>query len=223
MIVRIGAAPRRSGLSTARFLAHWRTDHARAASQLPGLRSYVQYHPVLVDGVHVLGYPGFDACSELDFASEAAMDEAFASPAYRDDVAADERVLIDRSRLTLVLAEREVLAGVRGDGGGARVLTFHRRHPAVAADELFAAITGSFAAAVATSTTGHELLRPLAHARTGRESWSFDAVDELVFASEGDAVRWLRSPDATRADLTLAGLTAGSTRLVAVGEPIVRP
>jgi len=221
MIVRIGAAPRRPGLSTPDVLEHWRTAHADAAGRIPGLRGYVQYHPVLVDGVHALGYPGFDACSELDFDSLEAMDAGFASEIYRRDVVADEQQLVDKERFTLVLGERHVLAGERGDGRGVRLLTFLRRHPAVAAGQLWAAVAGPYADRVADATIGHEVLRALDHDRPGREQQAFDAVDELVFADVATARGWLASEAAVDAALTLAGLTAGTTRLLAQGVVVV--
>ncbi len=221
MIVRIGAAPRREGMTTTELVDHWRTAHADAAGRIPGLRSYVQLHPVLVDGVHALGYPGFDAASELDFDSLADMDAGFDSETYRRDVVADEQVLVDKSRFTLVLAEREILRGDRGDGGGVRLLTFLRCHPAVSADELWEALSGPYAERVADVATGHEVLRAIDHDRPGREQQPFDAVDELVFADESAALEWVRSEASTQAALALAGLTAGTVRLLARGYVVV--
>lgn len=222
MIVRIGSAPRRAGLTTRAFLEHWRTAHADAAGRIPGLRSYVQLHPVLVDGVHALGYPGFDACSELDFDSLESMDVGFASEVYRRDVAADEVEFVDKTRFALTLAERHVLAGERGDGGGVRLVTFLRCHPAVERDELWTAVTGPYAERVGGVGTGHEVLRAVTHDRPGRERQPYEVVDELVFASEEAALGWVRSEDAVQAGLPLAGLTAGTTRLLARGLVVVR-
>lgn len=221
MITRIGFAPRRADLSVPDFLDHWRTAHADAAARIPGLASYVQLHPVLDGNVPVLGYPGFDACSELDFPSLEVMDAGFASPAYQQDVVADEAVLIDKSRFGLVLAEREVIAGQRGDGGGVRLVTFLRRHPDVAADTLFEAVTGPYAAAVADAVVGHELLRSLDVDRPGRERRAFDGVDTLVFEDVEAARRWLGSDAAADALRSLAGLTAGTARLLAEARVIV--
>src|SRR6266511_2911650 len=98
MIVRVGMAPRRRGMTTAEFQAHWRTTHADSALLTPGLECYVQNHAVVgSDGGYVLPYPGFDACAETEFASVAVMDAGFASPAYQETVQADELDLIDKA------------------------------------------------------------------------------------------------------------------------------
>ena len=67
MIVRVGMAPRMHDLTPAQCARHWRTEHADAARQLPGLRGYVQDHAVLRDGRPLLPYPGFDVCAETAF------------------------------------------------------------------------------------------------------------------------------------------------------------
>src|SRR5215475_6494143 len=115
MIVRVGMAPRESSLGFAEFQAHWANEHGTLAATLAGLRSYVQNHAVLAGGRPLLPYPGFDACSELTFDSLEAMDEAFESDHYRQNVTADEKELIDRSRFSMMLTERRVLTA--GDPG----------------------------------------------------------------------------------------------------------
>ena len=87
MITRFGSAPRLPRMSAGEFSAHWRTSHADAVRHLPGLRRYVQNHPLLIEGRPVFPYPGFDAASELDFDSVEAMEAAFGSVAYREAVA----------------------------------------------------------------------------------------------------------------------------------------
>ncbi|MGH2882625.1 MAG: EthD domain-containing protein, partial [Solirubrobacteraceae bacterium] len=66
-------APRAEGLTFEAAQEHWRTAHGDVASGIPGLRGYVQNHAVLRDGLPLLPYPGFDACSELEFADFDAM------------------------------------------------------------------------------------------------------------------------------------------------------
>lgn len=105
MITRLEMAPRCCGLSTATVLRYWRQAHADAASQIPGLRRYVQLHPVLLDSVHAHGDPGFDACSELDFESLDALQGGFDSSVYRRTVRDDEERFVDWSRFSMVIAE----------------------------------------------------------------------------------------------------------------------
>ena len=117
VIVRMGMAPREASLDYEGLQAHWRSEHADLASQLDGLRSYVQNHAVLEHGRPLFPYVGFDACSELEWDSLEAMDAAFASEHYRRAVVADEHSLIDKSRFLLLLSERRVLQdGEPGDG-----------------------------------------------------------------------------------------------------------
>lgn len=98
MIVRLGMAPRRDGLSFTDFQEHWRTSHADVVSLLPGLRRYQQFHAVLQDGRPLLDYPGFDACSALRFDSLEQMDAAFAAPHFLQAVQADEQEFVDKAR-----------------------------------------------------------------------------------------------------------------------------
>ena len=133
MISRIGMAPRQPGFTTDSFVRHWRTTHADAAAKIPNLRGYTQLHPVLVGGRIPLPYPGFDACSILDFDDLDAMDEGFRSALYQDEVAADERGFVDKQRFSLLLAEPRRHRPI--EPGAVVLATLVRRHPAVPADD----------------------------------------------------------------------------------------
>ena len=87
----MGMAPREASLDYEGLQAHWRSEHADLASQLEGLRSYVQNHAVLEHGRPLFPYVGFDACSELEWDSLEAMDAAFASEHYQQAVVTDEK------------------------------------------------------------------------------------------------------------------------------------
>lgn len=213
MITRLGTAPRRPGITTAAFLDHWRREHADAAGSIPGLRSYVQLHPVVIDGGHALGYPGFDACAELEFDTVEDLTAGFSSATYRGAVREDEDRFVDKSRFATVLGERHLLSG-EPTSGAVRLLNLVRRHPAVEDEELWSALVGPYAEAVSGGTLRHELLRPVASDATGRERNAYDVVDELAFGSAAAAMAWLRSPEGTAASLVLAGLVAGQTRFL---------
>ena len=90
-LVRVGMAPRAAGLSPAECQAHWRSQHADAASGLPGLRAYVQNHAVLRDGRPCCRTPGSTCAPRPSSTTWAAMDAAFASETYQGAVIADER------------------------------------------------------------------------------------------------------------------------------------
>jgi uncharacterized protein (TIGR02118 family) len=185
VILRIGFAPRRPGMSTSQFLQHWRSDHADAAARLPGLQRYVQLHPVLRDNdVHALGHPGFDACSILEFADLDSMDAAFASPEYHRAVATDEARFVDKDRFGMFLGTGS--APPIGVGQpGCWLVTFLRRHPAVPADTLADALrddvdTGHLVA-------GRTTWAALDVERPGRGSRCYDAVELLQFDDAGAA------------------------------------
>lgn len=216
MITRLGMAPRRADMTTTAFLEHWRTSHADAAGQIPNLDRYVQLHPVLTGGVHALGYPGFDACSELEFASVESMDAGFASETYQQAVRADEEAFIDKSCFSMVLGERERLSGARPEGG-VRLFSFLRRHPAASAEELETALRGAYASVIEADETvvGHEILRPLGLPRPGRERDACDGVDILEFTDPTTALAWASSEAAVTAGLALAGQVFGVARLLA--------
>src|SRR5579884_1157512 len=108
-ITRVGMAPRADGLTVEAAQEHWRTAHGDVASGIPGLRSYVQNHAILRDGLPLLPYPGFDACSELQFDSFDAMRAGFASKHYQSAVRADESNLIDKTRFMMALTRRRVI------------------------------------------------------------------------------------------------------------------
>jgi uncharacterized protein (TIGR02118 family) len=71
VITRLFAGTPRADRPLRECLHHWRTTHASLASDLPGLRRYVQYHPVAPE-------PGAWAVfSALDFDDRASLEAAF--------------------------------------------------------------------------------------------------------------------------------------------------
>lgn len=137
MIVRLGTAPRRAGLDFEGFQQHWRTSHADVVSHLPRLRRYQQFHAVLETGRPLLDYPGFDACSALEFDSAEAMDQAFDSAEFRDAVTNDEAEFVDKTRFRgIVGAWRPDASVALGEGGPVQVLTLLRAAPGESPEEL---------------------------------------------------------------------------------------
>jgi uncharacterized protein (TIGR02118 family) len=213
MITRIGMAPRLPGATVEEFQEHWRTSHADAAGRIPGVRRYVQNHALTTArGRLVFPYPGFDACSELDFDSVEAMDAGFASETFQRDVQADERAFVDKTRFSLLVCNRSVLLEGPEDSG-VKLITFYRAHPAAGAGELPEALRGPHAAAVrAGRAVRHELHLPRADAHApGRLPAAADAADMIWFES---LVGLMEFVDGS-ASLHLAGKAFGTARVAA--------
>jgi hypothetical protein len=213
-------APRRKGMTTAEFQAHWRTTHADAALLIPGLERYVQNHAVVgPDGRYLLPYPGFDACAETEFASIDVMDAGFASPQYRETVQADELDLIDKPSFFCALTEREVLSDGGSPDDGVKLITLVRHNPISSSEALLEALRGPYTDAVAAAAAGrprrHELLVTLPEAHEGRYPIPCDAIDEVWFDSPDAALEFVTGDAGVTAWLTLAGLALGTERLVA--------
>jgi uncharacterized protein (TIGR02118 family) len=102
VIKRIVLVRRLPELSHDEFVEHWRTQHARIAGRLPGLRRYVINVPL--DGATSSGW---DGVGELWFDDRGAMDAAFAElgPQLAVDlarfVADTEHVVVDEHDVQL--------------------------------------------------------------------------------------------------------------------------
>ena len=148
MIVRLGTAPRIDDLDFEGFQQHWRTSHADVVSRMPGLRRYQQFHAVLEGGEPVLPYPGFDACSALQFDTVEAMDAAFASAAFLESVQADEKEFVDKTRFRGVVGTwRPDTDGELGVDGPVQVLVLLTADPGASPTDLAARLVDAPGAA----------------------------------------------------------------------------
>lgn len=217
MITRIGVAPRRTGMTAAEFQAHWLGPHADAVGPLPGLRRYWQSHAVLDDaGEPLLPWPGFDACSELDFADAATMEAAFAGPAYFDRVKPDEDRFVDKVAGGLMLTRREVVRGVPTPGAGLRLWRFLRMAPGRPEGALATALA---VAPMPDGALAHERFIALPEAETGRDP-IFDAAEAFWFADADAALAVLRSPAMRMRLAALASEVRGTEHLLARVHPV---
>jgi uncharacterized protein (TIGR02118 family) len=217
MITRIGMAPRLPHMSPQEALDHWRTSHADAAGAIPGLRRYIQLHPVLRDGRPLLPYPGFDACSLLDFDSVETMDAGFASPTYRSSVRDDEDRFVDKKRFSMALTERTTIVAPPEDGG-AILAQFLRVHASSTPERLQAELRA--AAEAHPASAGHVLHLPLPP--DGRSPDTFDAVELRWYDTPDAALDWLLDPArGGAARLMLAGIVGTSEQLIATPYTVV--
>ncbi|HUA70842.1 MAG TPA: EthD domain-containing protein [Solirubrobacteraceae bacterium] len=218
-ITRVGMAPRVEGLTFEAAQEHWRTAHGDVASGIPGLQSYVQNHAVLRNGVPLLPYAGFDACSELEFADFDAMRAGFASEHYQTAVRADEMGLIDKSRFMMALTRRRVIADGEPPDGAVKLMSFLRAHPISTPEALVEALEGPYAeAAREAGPLRHELLVTDAREHEPALPPCCDAIDILWFGSPEDALDALTGVLSERPGWLLAGVAFGAARLIA--QPI---
>ncbi len=215
-ITRVGMAPRAERLTFDAAQEHWRTEHGDVASGIPGLQGYVQNHAILRSGTPLLPYPGFDVCSELEFADFDAMRAGFASEHYRRAVRADETNLIDKTRFMMALTRRRVLADGDPPDGAVKLMTFLRTHPSSTAAKLVQTLEGPYAEAVGDAgPLRHELLITHAEEHEPAVPPCCEAIDILWFASPEDALGALTGVLSGRPGWLLAGVAFGTARLLA--------
>jgi hypothetical protein len=224
MLTRVGAAARRPELTVEEFQRHWMTNHGPTAGSIANLVRYVQHHAVLVDGRPMLPYPGFDACSELDFESLDAMDDGFARAAATGELKADEDRFVDKSRYSWVLGEVDVRSPNRPAAEVTTLVTWWRSHPAASPERLLSALTGEWedgvVEGVGDALAGRRLIVARADWHEGRQPATADVVEVIAFDGLEAAISFVAT---TAHDLgpVLAGVAFGSERHVAHPVTIV--
>jgi hypothetical protein len=176
---------------------------------------------VLSGGRFLLPYPGFDIMPELDWDDLPAMDAAIDSPAHEQDSVNDEANFIDTTRTGYAVTIRRVLVDLTPASGAVKLVTVLRRAPTAPEGALAEALTGPYAAVAAEAgPLRHEVLITLPD-RAGRPPFSVQAVDILWFATPEGALAWTASDAAYRAAWHLAGVAAGTERLIARPHKVV--
>lgn len=203
-------APRRAGLDIEAFQGNWYSKHGPLVARLRNIRRIWQHHAVLREGEPLLAWPGFDACSEMDFDDADAMQAAYSEEHYPRELRQDSRDLVDMDRAGFMLAEREHISGVI-DTSGVRLTTFMRRAPGRAQAELAAALR---AAEQAPDAHAREMYLAVECDLPNQRLSTFDAVDAQWFETPEQAERYVRSSAAREHRHGLAHLARGVERVI---------
>lgn len=97
---------RKPGMSVEDFQAYWLNEHPKVVVKLPGIRRYVQSHPL--PGGYRRGELAFDGLAEVWADDSAAFRTMSSAPEY-GAVQADEAVFIDRTSMIFLLTEEHVI------------------------------------------------------------------------------------------------------------------
>ena len=208
MITRIVMAPRRAGLDIEVFQGHWYSQHGPLVAGLRNIRRLWQHHAVLRAGEPLLPWPGFDACSEMDFEDAEALQAAFSEEHYPRELRQDSRDLVDIDRAGFMLAEREHISGTI-DTARIRLTTFMRRAPGRTQAELAAALRE---AEKASGAHAREIY--LAFDLPNQPPSSFDAADAQWFETPERAERYVLSSAAREHRYGLAHVVRGVERVI---------
>ncbi|OGT78001.1 MAG: hypothetical protein A3J35_07250 [Gammaproteobacteria bacterium RIFCSPLOWO2_02_FULL_52_10] len=132
MIKAITLIRRKSGLTVREFQEYWRHEHVKAIARLPGIRRYVQNHPLPEN--YVIGMPVCDGVAELWGEDTRTFRDMASSEAYQR-VQADEEQFIDRQSLQLILTSETVLNAGSPQPGGIKFLEFLQRRGGQAVED----------------------------------------------------------------------------------------
>ena len=208
MVIRIGMAARRAGLSIADFQNHWHDRHGPLVARFKGIRRVWQNHALLRNGTPILAWPGFDACSEMEFDDLAAVQLALSDEHYPRELREDSPHLIDMSTSAVTLAER-----IHVDGAinlrDIRLLTFMRRAPGCTPAQLNEALR---ALPKASKARAREIYAPLEVPAPAANA--YDGVDAQWFETIDQAERYLLSEEAGEHRRAVARLVRGTERVI---------
>jgi uncharacterized protein (TIGR02118 family) len=178
---------RRAGMGVEEFQAHWRDHHGPIVAKLPGLRRYVQSHPL--PGGYRRGELPYDGVAELWFDSKDTLAAVGTTAAFAD-AKADEPNFIDTAQLLeLVLDEHVIKDGTPPDGAIKSIIAV-RFDPAMEpaeAGRYWREVHGPLAAEMAQITRYVQShVRPGAYRGGRRPQW------------DGLAVTWFESIEVMR-------------------------
>ena len=208
MVIRIGVAARRTGLSVAEFQRLWHDRHGPLVAKFKGIRHIWQNHALLREGMPILPWPGFDACSEMVFDDLAAVQLALSEENYPRDLREDSPHVVDMSTSGVMLAERVHVEGTV-DLRDVRLLTFMQRAPGRSLAQLHESLR---AVPKASQARAREVYVPLE--APGFTVNAYDGVDAQWFESASRAERYLVSAEALEHRRATAHLVRGTERVI---------
>jgi uncharacterized protein (TIGR02118 family) len=207
MITRIVLAPRRAGLDIDEFQEHWYRKHGPLVARLRNIRRLRQHHAVLNRGEPLLAWPGFDACSEMDFDDVEALRAAVSDEHYPRELRQHSAELVELDKAGIMLAHRQHVSGAAAAEGVA-LMTFMRRAPGRMQAELAAVLSDAEQASEAHARemyVAFELPSQLS---------CFDALEVQWFAAPEQVERYLLGCEARLHRHRLAHLVRGVERVI---------
>lgn len=191
MIKAVTIIGRKPGMSVAAFQEYWRGPHAEIVKDLPGLRRYVQSHPLRSGyGKGDLVHDGVAEVWVDDMKSLRAMSASLHYAA----VQADEENFIDRTTMALVLTEEHVIKDGPAPPDGVKAITFLKRRPEMSVPDFqtyWREVHGPIAAQIPVLKRYVQSHTRLGGYRNGRTP-----------LYDGLAIAWFDSTDAMRVSAT---------------------
>ena len=119
MINAITIIKKKQGLTYEKFQNYWKNEHAEIVTRSPLVGTYVQSHPIYNDKLTF--EDTIDGIAEIWFDDTNAMRSLAATEEY-NDIQDDEKVFIDGSAVTLIIAEDIIT--VEGDVSDYKLIIF---------------------------------------------------------------------------------------------------
>ena len=119
MINAITIIKKKQGLTYEKFQNYWKNEHAEIVTRSPLVGTYVQSHPIYNDKLTF--EDTIDGIAEIWFEDTNAMRSLAATKEYKD-IQDDEKVFIDGSAVTLIIAEDIIT--VEGDVSDHKLIIF---------------------------------------------------------------------------------------------------
>jgi uncharacterized protein (TIGR02118 family) len=108
MIKSVAVIKRRPGLTREEFCRYWKTEHGPLASRIiPGLRKYVQCHPVAIVGIEI----EFDGIAEIWWDNTEALEQYLGWRKTNEarPLIEDEQKFIDTSQTVRFFAQENTI------------------------------------------------------------------------------------------------------------------